>query len=491
VNIPGNILGCVAVIIVAVVLLFRRAEVRLVLLTASAVLFALAGRLPDVVLNMAAELSNAKTVIPICASMGFAFVLRLTECDKHLVQFLLRPLDRSFARALLIPGAIVAGYIVNMAIVSQSGAAAIVGSIAVPLLLRKGISRVTAGSLLLLGTSMGGELFNPGAVETVTLAKLTNISPVLLAQRSIPLNLLACTTALLVYWRFAVLWERKHRAIEDAPVPMGSHGEIENAASQGAQAISPVNPAAGDDIRAPRGIHDEPPLQDDTSVSSDITFQVNPVKAIVPFIPLALLFGATHIPLLMPFHDHVTILVAMLIGSIAAALSSPKEAGKLASAFFEGTGFAYAHIISVTVCATLFAQGIIANGLVQRLVGGLAARPGPALLASLTLPWGLAALSGSGAGSASSMMTALVPGAAPMHLNPGQMGILTAMGSHFGRTMSPAAAVAILCATLVSPTGTSDRDRGSMTLTLAKRVAIPLFIGGIVLYVAALLGIGR
>jgi DcuC family C4-dicarboxylate transporter len=224
---------------------------------------------------------------------------------------------------------------------------------------------------------------------------------------------------------------------------------------------------------------------------SDTPFQINPAKAIVPFIPLALLFGATHIPLLKPFHDHVTILVAMLIGSIAAALSSPRQSGKLASAFFEGTGFAYARIISVTVCATLFAQGIIANGTVQQLVGGLAARPGPALLASLTLPWGLAALSGSGAGSATSMMTALVPGAARMHLDPGQMGILAAMGSHFGRTMSPAAAVAILCATLVIPSGGSDRDLGSMTLALTKRVALPLFIGGIVLYVAALFGVAR
>ena len=93
----------------------------------------------------------------------------------HLVQLLLRPLEHPIARALLIPGCIVAGYIVNMAIVSQSGAVAVVGSIAVPLLLQKGISPATVGSLLLLGTSMGGELFNPAAVETVTLSDLTKI----------------------------------------------------------------------------------------------------------------------------------------------------------------------------------------------------------------------------------------------------------------------------------------------------------------------------
>ena len=88
------------------------------------------------------------------------------------------------------------------------------------------------------------------------------------------------------------------------------------------------------------------------------------MKAAVPFIPLALLFGASHPALLKPFHDHVAVLAAMLIGCVAAALSSPRQTGKLASAFFEGMGFAYSHVISITVCATLFAEGIKANGLI-------------------------------------------------------------------------------------------------------------------------------
>ena len=107
------------------------------------------------------------------------------------------------------------------------------------------------------------------------------------------------------------------------------------------------------------------------------------------------------------------------------------------------------------------------------------------------MPWGLAAVSGSGAGSASSMMTALIPGAAALHLDPGQMGILAAMGSHFGRTMSPAAAVAILSATLVIQKGATPREIGSLTLLLTKRVAPALIAGGIALYLAALLGLGR
>ncbi|WP_460200604.1 hypothetical protein [Scytonema sp. NUACC21] len=55
---------------------------------------------------------------------------------------------------------------------SQSSTAAIVGTVLLPLLQAVGIEPVIAGSLLLLGSSMGGELFNPGAVEMVKLAEL-------------------------------------------------------------------------------------------------------------------------------------------------------------------------------------------------------------------------------------------------------------------------------------------------------------------------------
>ena len=57
--------------------------------------------------------------------------------------------------------------------------------------------------------------------------------------------------------------------------------------------------------------------------------------------------------------------------------------------------------------------------------------------------------------------------------------------------MSPAAAVVILCATLAVPTGASFREIGEMTLRLVRRVIPPLLIGGIVLYIGALLGLGR
>ena len=473
-----SIILCMIIIAVAIRALLRRVDVRLVLLTASVALFALAGKLPQLFVKMSEELANPRTVVPICSALGFAYVLRVTECDKHLVHLLLRPLNHPFARALLIPGCVAAGFVVNIAITGQTGTAAVVGTILLPLLLSKGISRATAGSLLLLGCSMGGQLFNPGSAEIVTLNGEIPVVGGIPMQRFLPLNLIACVTALLVYWYLAARRERARRLTALRLVEMSENCGPER----------PLPIAA-------------------------LPFRINPAKAAAPFVPLLLLMGSLCRPNSNPLHgtpEHVTILAAMLIGVVAAGLTSPSRMDKLTRAFFDGMGFAYGQIISITVSATLFAEGIKVNGLIQNMVGRLSARPGPALLASLLLPWGLAALSGSGAGAAISMIHALIPGAHAMHLDPTQTGAVIAVAAQLGRTMSPVAAVTILCATLAIATPmprdadadtaeagmetnieASERNVATMALTLAKRVAPPLLAGGMVMYLAALAGIGR
>src|SRR5207302_4121636 len=131
-------------------------------------LFLLAGDFLRVFPLIAREMTNERSVVPICSAMGFAFVLKETGCDRHLVQLLLRPVRA--VRWLLIPGGVAIGYLVNTTVVSQSSTAAAVGPVLVPLLLAAGTPPLIAGATLLLGASMGGELFNPGSVEIVTLA---------------------------------------------------------------------------------------------------------------------------------------------------------------------------------------------------------------------------------------------------------------------------------------------------------------------------------
>src|SRR5271157_5497997 len=185
-------------LVVVIVLIVRRVEVGLVLLAAAVPLFAVSGGLKQMLTILVEEMANPGTVVPTCAALGFAYVLQITECDQHLVRPLFRPLQH--VRWLLIPGGISAGYLVNTTIVSQTGTAAVLGPILIPLLRAGGVHPATAGAVLLLGSSMGGELFNPGAVEMRKLAELTGLSGPEVIARSTAQNLLACGTALLSFW---------------------------------------------------------------------------------------------------------------------------------------------------------------------------------------------------------------------------------------------------------------------------------------------------
>ena len=75
------------------------------------------------------------------------------------------------------------------------------------------------------------------------------------------------------------------------------------------------------------------------------------------------------------------------------------------------------------------------------------------------------------------IMNAMVPGAESLRIDPHRLGALIALTAHFGRTMSPAAAVVFLCASL---SRTSPMD-------LIRRVMPPLLAGGAVLVLAAAL----
>ncbi|MBR8835251.1 MAG: C4-dicarboxylate transporter DcuC [Stigonema ocellatum SAG 48.90 = DSM 106950] len=423
------------IILIAIIFMFKRVDVRLSLGLCGAGLFLIANQLPQFFVTITQQMTNEKTVVPICTAMGFAYVLRLTECDRHLTHLLLAPLRHG--KWLLIPGGIIAAYIVNMALVSQSSTAAIVGTVLLPLLQAVGIAPVIAGSLLLLGSSMGGELFNPGAVEMVKLAELTGQPVAKLVTQVLPINLLASITTLIVFCILAVILSKK------TVVASPEDSKIDSAAPQ-----------------------------------SGKPFHVNLIKALVPLLPLALLFM---VPALVQLpkefsNNSVSIAAAMLIAVTVAGLTTPRESARLVAVFFEGAGFAYANIISIIIVATIFTDGIKANGLIEFLTNALANRPVAAQIASLILPFTLAGVTGSGIAPAIAVMNVLVPVAAKMNLDPVNIGALAAVAAQLGRTLSPVAAVVIMSATISQ----------QPPLNLVKYVVLPLLTGLVAVLVATL-----
>lgn len=424
----------------------RKVDIRIVLGACALAIFLLAGKPIGFFVTFAAQMSNLNTVVPICSAMGFAFVVRMTRCDRHLIHLLTAPLR--WVRALTIPGGVAVPFVVNTAIVSQSSTSATVGPVLVPLALTAGVSLGTAASMLLLGSSVGGELFNPGAVEIVTLSGLLSTEATATVARLIPANLLASGVALVTFWLLAIRLERS-LAVPGASAPPLA-----------------VLPNFGKSY-------------ENGTEEADAPFRLNIVMALVPIIPLAILFAVVNVDE-KPKELTETILIgaAMLVGTVVAGIVVPRKAGELLHAFFDGAGYAFTHVISLIVTAVLFTESIKAVGLIEMLASAMAGRPVLLIVGATVLPFTLAVVTGSGIAPAVAVMQILVPLAAPMGVDPGTIGALCAVSAQLGRTTSPAAAVVMMTSAVT----------GEPPARLLRRVAPPLLVALVVLLIVALAG---
>ena len=203
--------AALAVVVAAVVLVVRGWDVRLVLLVAALIVAAMSGDVARVPREFLATFSNEKFVVPICTAMGFAYVMRHTGCDRHLVLLLVKPLRR--VRFLLVPGVIAVGFLVNIPVISQTSTAVCIGPVVVPLMRAAGYSMPTIGACLLLGASVGGELLNPGAPELITVFEANldhpRSSPTEQAHEYLPpLVFTQLAVSMMVFWGLSVWWER-------------------------------------------------------------------------------------------------------------------------------------------------------------------------------------------------------------------------------------------------------------------------------------------
>lgn len=430
------------VVALAVYLMVRRVEVRLVLLASGLVLGLLAGE-PLLLFDTFTRAMVAGMVAPICAAMGFAAVVSATGCDKHLVHLLLMPIRR--VRLLMLPGGILVAYLVNMAVSSQTSTAAAIGPILVPLFLAAGFSKEVAGAALLLGASFGGDLLNPGAQDVVAIASVASVSAAQLSAKVIPASIAGAIVAALV---FALLNRR------------GNGQENGNGVS-----ILP----SGADLTAD---HD--------------TFRVSLPHALVPIVPIALLLlaysGFAPLAFLIrppegdawkPLVGALPIVRAMLIGVILAMVVARHEVQSLTRTMFTGIGEAYGTIISLTITAQCFGAGVAAAGLSARLLD-IARSFGFLSFLAAGFPWALSLLSGSGSGPILTFAQTFLPS-----LGPGddavKLAALACFGGAFGRTMSPVAAVVVYCSGLV----------GVSPILLVKRLAPAILAGAVVSFVVS------
>ena len=411
-----------AIVVIAVVyLLMKRHESRMVLIAAGILMCCIAGKPMASLDAFAKSMTNAGLITSVCSCMGFAWCMKYTGCDKHLVLAIGKVLKKM--GFLLIPGATLATFVVNIAIPSAAGCSAAVGVIFIPIMMSAGIHPAMAAAAVKSGTY--GSMLNPGLVHNAVIAKLANTQITTVIGNHMMATVAGVVVAAVVLTVLSIVLKENK-----GYVPEGG--------------------AAVEDMT------------------------INPLYSLMPLIPvIILLLGSTGVvPALKMGVPH-----AMVIGAIISLAATRKNPVELTKNFFNGMGDAYANIIGIIISVGVFVAGLNALGLIKALINWMLNSTGIVKIAATFGPFLLALISGSGDAATVAFNEAVTPHAAEFGLQTMNMGSAAALGGTLGRTISPIAGATIICAGIagVDPMEVCKRNALGITLALVVGMILLLF----------------
>lgn len=386
-----------------------------------------------------AAVGNGGIIGPICSAMGYAYVLKATGSDRDMVLLLTRPL-RSM-RWALVPGGVAIGFITNMAITSQTASAAALGPVLIPIMRSAGYSPLAAAVTLLVGCSVGGNLFNPGEPDIVTIKDVTSVLSADVIDAAVIPNLVAVAAATLVLMLM----------LRPTEVPTDPDG-ADDAPTSYAKALLPPLPVIALLLLQP-GLNLVPPL-----------FTIYP--------------NGVHVSMVMLLSTAIAMTVHMLHeggGRISGLRAWRTHVTHLTTEFFDGMGYAFAHVISIIIAASCFIAGLTALGVIDAASTLLASNLELARVASPVLTSAMAVVSGSGTAPSVAFSKAMLPGILSVSAAQAiDVGVLGAIGANVGRTMSPVAAVVLFTSALAG-VPIAQLVRRSAQAMLAALAAVILY----------------
>ncbi len=405
------------IVVLTFAAIIKKYETRLVLFVSGFVMALASGKPLAAVDAFSKAMVNPGLVTVICTVMGFAYVMKLTKCDAHLVHLLAGALGKF--RVILIPGTVIVTFLINIALPSAAGCGAAVGAIMIPTLIGAGVHPIMAACAVLAGT--WGSVFNPGSAHAPFIAKLANTDVMTVIAGH-------TTAAVVGVITIAILLTVIARYLKE----------------DGSAAIVGV-----------------------AAVQKDEKFQVSIVKAAVPVIPLLLLvLGSKQIGLI----PAVSVPAAMLVGAALGFAVTLKHVDEISKQFFDGMGHAYGNVIGIIIAASVFTAGMQVIGLTGSLITAMKGSAAIAKIAATFGPFIIAVLGGSGDAATLAFNGAITPHAPQLGFGILPMGSQAFIAGALGRSMSPVAGVAIVCAGLaqVNP------------IDMAKRNAIPMIVAAII-----------
>lgn len=406
----------IIIVLVTVYFLVKQYDARFVLL-ASGILMACIGGVPMSSLDaFAKSMTNGGLIQAVCSVMGFALVMKFTQCDKHLINFMAKGLSK--VRPLLIPGVVLATYAVNVALPSAAGTAAAAGAIFVPLMMSAGVHPAMAAAAVKCGTY--GSMLNPGLAHNPFVAKIAGISVMDVISFHYKANIASLLTAAVTITLLAY-YLKEHKGYQ----------------------------AEGLEV--------------------DDSFKVNYLYALMPILPILILILCSTV-----FAGKIKMDVpqAMLIGAAVSLLATRTHPVKLSNAFFEGMGKAYGSIIGIIISAGVFVAGLSAMGLVNYFMDIMLHNPAIVKVCAAVGPFILGVVMGSGDAATFAFNEAITPYAQNFGLSEVQMGSMATLGGTLGRTMSPIAGATIIVAGIAGVNPMEIAKRNCLPMILAMVVGM-------------------
>jgi DcuC family C4-dicarboxylate transporter len=196
--------------------------------------------------------------------------------------------------------------------------------------------------------------------------------------------------------------------------------------------------------------------------------EVSLLRAAMPMLPLVLLvLGVPQLGLVTAWLPKgVTVLQAMVAGTVATALVARLQPAQVSKAFFAGMGEAYAGVIGIIIGAGVFIGGLDAIGSVARLIAALQHAHAAVPLAAMAGNFGIAVLSGSGDAATFAFNKAVLPHAETLGISQIALGDIAWVSGAIGRGASPVAAATAIAAGYA----------GVSVFDIAKRTALPAVI---------------
>lgn len=401
-----------AIILITIYCLMKQYETRLVLFVSGVIMAIISGNLMVAFDAFSKSMKNANLIEPIIAAMGFAMVLQITKCDQHLIYLLAKSLKN--LGPALVPGAVLATALVNTSITSAGGCSAAVGAILIPVLIGSGVHPAMAAAAVFAGT-YGSPMLNPGFGQIAIVADVAHSTPIdVISNHYHVVLILGLITAV---------------SLTIVAFIKGEH----------------------------KGYHSE-------ALDNVEDFKINYIMALVPMLPLIILvLGSTGV---VPLFKKFAISHAMLIGCFAAFLATRKNPAEISKAFFKGAGDGFATVFGIITMALVFVSGVKSLGIIDWMIQEMINTPAIAKVSATIGPFLLGVISGSGEAASIAFNQSVTIHADTLGLNALNLGSLAAISGALGRTMSPIAGCAIICAGFakVNP------------LELVKRTALGMII---------------